>query len=116
MMVSCDGCTHAHVNLDRLVSTDAANIHARMQFFSLRSSSLTHMADVLRNLTQQLWRGKKNRRAQPMFVMAVRATFPIFNSGTCSDAKNLLPCHNLPGEERERRRGSEGEGNLWLSV
>lgn len=60
--------------------------------------------------------GKKNRRAQPMFVMAVRATFPIFNSGTCSDAKNLLPCHSLPGEERERRRGSEGEGNLWLSV
>lgn len=40
-----------------------------------------------------------------MFVMAVRATFPMFNSGTCADAKNLLQCHSLSGwRERERER------------
>lgn len=51
-----------------------------------------------------------------MFVMAVGATFPVFNSGTCTDAKNLLQCHSLPRwrDGGRENRGSGGEGNPFF--
>lgn len=106
--------TSAHANLDRLVSPGARTLSSRLThththavplhsdthgrdpgFFQKRGRS-THTHTV----TQQHW---KNRGTQPMFVMAARTTFPPFNSGICSQAKNLLQCHRLPGTREKRR-------------
>lgn len=110
MMVSYDGYTHKCPRQSGLIGE-----HRRPQIYAtdkhtafLRSSSLTQMLFKRGDAhTHSLSGSGKNRGAQPMFVMAVRATFPIFNSGTCSDAKNLLQCHSLPGR-RGRARREEG--------
>ncbi|MEQ2178490.1 hypothetical protein GOODEAATRI_014551 [Goodea atripinnis] len=96
MMVSYDCCTHTH------------------DF--LHSSFLTHMAQMCFFLCKTTGAGKKNRRAQPMFVMAVGSTFPIFNPGMCSDAKNLLQCHRLPGRGEREEELLGAQANLLLSL